>query len=247
MALLRRACIFLHFLDKDLFLLALSPSFPWPSMTTKGQERVAWWLRGRCSTLSVRAIVVLLLLLLLPSVANAFRLLPPSRVRSSGGLRATTNLGPSPVEPPISPFASHSIDTGFRGLFCSKCGETSNFKTTCVPAAAERAAAAARDEINRAVAAARDEKNCAAAAADAHALDLVKVNVTHTDTDTDTDVYATTTLLVACLTLVSLLLCSRGVAAWVKLVDTPLRRTAKDKLSTALVGVTFFLLGKCLR
>lgn len=212
-------------------------------MTTKGQERVAWWRRGSFSILSVRAIVVVLLLLLLPSVANAFRLLPPSRVRSSGGLRATTNLGPSPVDPPISPIASHSIDNGFRGLFCSKCGETRNFQTTCVPAAAERAAAAARDETSRAAAAARDETNRAAAPVDAHALKLVKVNATRTDTV----VKATTTLLVACLTLVSVLLCSREVAAWVKLVDTPLRRTAKDKVSTALVGVTCFLLGKCLR
>lgn len=37
------------------------------------------------------------------------------------------------------PTAPHSIVSGSHGLFCSKCGETENFKNTCEATAAEYA------------------------------------------------------------------------------------------------------------
>ena len=78
--------------------------------------------------------VVLASLLICPSLFHAF-LLPPR-----GGLRLTRRLMVDIVKTPTliaAPTVPHSVVSGSIGLFCSRCGETKDLMTTCVPAAAE--------------------------------------------------------------------------------------------------------------
>jgi hypothetical protein len=85
-----------------------------------------------------------------------------------------------PVEVLIAaPTASHTIVSGPRGLYCRKCGETKDFKTTCVPAAAECAAAFALELAKINATATENE----AQRASAHALEVAKINATATENE----------------------------------------------------------------
>jgi uncharacterized membrane protein YgdD (TMEM256/DUF423 family) len=100
-----------------------------------------------------------------------------------------------PVEVLIAaPTASHTIVSGPRGLYCRKCGETKDFKTTCVPAEAECAAAfalelakinatATENEAQRASAHALELVKINAKLNAAHALELVRINATATENE----------------------------------------------------------------
>ena len=128
--------------------------------------------RSRCCPFFLFA--SLLLLLLLPSVARAFLLLSSSR---RGGLRLTTRrFGlDNPGSPLTAPTASHSIvSRPFGGLYCRKCGETMNFKTNCGPTAAEKADAHTLELVKINATAMENEAQRAAA----HALELVKITAT---------------------------------------------------------------------
>ena len=114
-------------------------------------------------------------LLFCPSIVQAFHLLPSSR-----GLRLTRRFMVDPVEVLIAaPTASHTIVSGPRGLYCRKCGETKDFKTTCVPAAAECAAAFALELAKINATATENE----AQRASAHALEVAKINATATENE----------------------------------------------------------------
>jgi len=192
-------------------------------------------------------------LLLFPSVVCVFIYLP--RPSSRRGLRLTTRrFGlDNPTESPLTaPTASHSIASGlFGGLYCRKCGETKDFKTTCAPAAAEkaaeRAAAHAEKEAERAAVHAEKEAGRAAAHAEkeaeraaAHALELVKINA-KAKRDFGRNV---TLVLIGCLALSVVSFFSREVAGWVKISVVPLLNSTRERLIGLMGVVVGFVTGK---
>ena len=170
-------------------------------------------------------LVVYVSLLLLPSVDSfAFLLLPSSR----RGLRLTTRrFGlDNPSESPLTaPTASHSIvSRPFGGLYCRKCGERTDFKTNCAPAAAERAAAHAEKEAERAA---------------THALEIVKINAAAKESFARN----ATSVMIACLALAVVSFFSREVAAWVKTAIVPLLNSTREWLIGLASGAFGFLVG----
>ena len=168
-------------------------------------------------------------LLLLPSVDSfAFLLLPSSR----RGLRLTTRrFGlDNPSESPLTaPTASHSIvSRPFGGLYCRKCGEKTDFKTNCAPAAAEKAAAHAEKEAERAA---------------THALEIVKINAAAKESFARN----ATSVMIACLALAVVSFFSREVAWWVKASVVPLLNSAREKLLALIGGVVGFVTGQYFR
>ena len=203
-------------------------------------------------------LVVYVSLLLLPSVDSfAFLLLPSSR----RGLRLTMRrFGlDNPSESPLTaPTASHSIvSRPFGGLYCRKCGERTDFKTNCAPAAAEKAAAHAEMEAERAAAhaekeaeraAAHAEKEAERAAAHAemeaeraatHALEIVKINAAAKESFARN----ATSVMIACLALAVVSFFSREVAAWVKTAIVPLLNSTREWLIGLASGAFGFLVG----
>jgi hypothetical protein len=153
-----------------------------------------------------------------------------------------------------APTASHSIVSGPKGLFCCKCGETKNFKTTCAPAAAECAAAQALElvKINVQI-------------DSVHALELVKINATATENEAQrASAHAlelvriraaakenfarnATSVLIGCLALTVMSFFSREVAWWVKASVVPLLNSAREKLLVLIGGVVGFATGAYVR
>ena len=171
-------------------------------------------------------------LLLFPSVVRAFLLLPISR----RGLRLTTRrFGlDNPESPLTAPRASHSIvSKPFGGLYCSRCGETMNFKTNCAPAAAEKADARSTTHA---------ENEAQRAAAHALELELVKINAA-----AKRDFWRNvTSVLIGCLALAVVSIFSREVAGWVK--TTILNSTRERQRLIGLTGgVIGFLVGVIFR
>jgi len=191
-------------------------------------------------------------LLLFPSVVRAFLLLPISR----RGLRLTTRrFGlDNPESPLTAPRASHSIvSKPFGGLYCSRCGETMNFKTNCAPAAAEKADARstthAETEAKRAAAHALEfelvkidatAKINEAQRAAVHALELVKINAA-----AKRDFWRNvTSVLIGCLALAVVSIFSREVAGW---VETTIANSTRERLIGLTGGVIGFLVGVIFR
>jgi hypothetical protein len=177
-------------------------------------------------------------LLLFPSVVRAFLLLPSSR----RGLRLTTRrFGlDNPESPLTAPTASHSIvSRPFGGLYCSRCGETMNFKTNCAPAAAEKADAHALELIKINAAAKEIEAKRAAA----HALELIKINAA-AKRDFGRNV---TSVLIGCLALAVVSFFSREVAGWVKTTVVPLLNSTGERLIGLMGGVIGFVIGVIFR
>jgi hypothetical protein len=211
-------------------------------------------------------------LLFCPSIVQAFHLLPSSR-----GLRLTRRFMVDPVEVLIAAStASHTIVSGPRGLYCRKCGETRDFKTTCVPAAAECAAAfalelakinatATENEAQRASAHALEVAKINATAteneaqrASAHALELVKINaklnaahalelVRIKAAAKENFARNATSVLIGCLALAVVSFFSREVAWWVKASVVPLLNSAREKLLALIGGVVGFVTGQYFR
>jgi hypothetical protein len=160
-----------------------------------------------------------------------------------------------------APTASHSIVSGPKGLFCCKCGETKNFKTTCAPAAAECAAAQALELVKINATATENE----AQRASAHALELVKINATATENEAQrASAHAlelvriraaakenfarnATSVLIGCLALTVMSFFSREVAWWVKASVVPLLNSAREKLLVLIGGVVGFATGAYVR
>jgi hypothetical protein len=189
-------------------------------------------------------------LLFCHSIVGAFHLLQSSR-----GLRSTRRLMVDPIKVlTAAPTASHSIVSGPKGLFCCKCGETKNFKTTCAPAAAECAAAQALElvKINVQI-------------DSVHALELVKINATATENEAQrASAHAlelvriraaakenfarnATSVLIGCLALTVMSFFSREVAWWVKASVVPLLNSAREKLLVLIGGVVGFATGAYVR
>jgi hypothetical protein len=157
-------------------------------------------------------------LLLFPSVVCVFIYLP--RPSSRRGLRLTTRrFGlDNPESPLTAPTASHSIvSRPFGGLYCSRCGETMNFKTNCAPAAAEKAAA--------------------------HALELIKIKAA-AKRDFGRNV---TSVLIGCLALAVVSFFSREVAGWVKTTVVPQLNSTGERLIGLMGGVIGFVIGVIFR
>ena len=189
-------------------------------------------------------------LLFCPSIVQAFHLLPSSR-----GLRLTRRFMVDPVEVLIAaPTASHTIVSGPRGLYCRKCGETKDFKTTCVPAAAECAAAFALELAKINATATENE----AQRASSHALELVKINaklnaahalelVRIKAAAKENFARNATSVLIGCLALAVVSFFSREVAWWVKASVVPLLNSAREKLLALIGGVVGFVTGQYFR
>lgn len=174
-------------------------------------------------------------LLFCPSIVQAFHLLPSSR-----GLRLTRRFMVDPVEVLIAaPTASHTIVSGPRGLYCRKCGETKDFKTTCVPAAAECAAAFALELAKINATATENE----AQRASAHALELVRIKAAAKENFARN----ATSVLIGCLALAVVSFFSREVAWWVKASVVPLLNSAREKLLALIGGVVGFVTGQYFR
>jgi hypothetical protein len=182
-----------------------------------------------------------------------------------------------PVEVLIAaPTASHTIVSGPRGLYCRKCGETKDFKTTCVPAAAECAAAfalelakinatATENEAQRASAHALELVKINAKLNAAHALELVRINATATENEAqrasshalelvrikaaakENFARNATSVLIGCLALAVVSFFSREVAWWVKASVVPLLNSAREKLLALIGGVVGFVTGQYFR
>jgi hypothetical protein len=177
---------------------------------------------------------------------RAFGLLPSSR----RGLRLTTRrFGLDNTESPLTaPTASHSIVSGpFGGLYCRKCGETMNFKTNCVPTAAEKTDANALELLKITAAAKENEVKITATAketeaqrAAAHALELVKIAATAKENAKRN----ATSVLIGCLYLAVACFFSREVAGWVKTAVVPLLNSTRERLIGLMGGVVGFVAGK---
>jgi len=166
---------------------------------------------------------------------RAFGLLPSSR----RGLRLTTRrFGLDNTESPLTaPTASHSIVSGrFGGLYCRKCGETMNFKTNCVPTAAEKTDANALELLKITATANENEAQRAAA----HALELVKITATAKENAKRN----ATSVLIGCLYLAVACFFSREVAGWVKTAVVPLLNSTRERLIGLMGGVVGFVAGK---
>jgi hypothetical protein len=160
-----------------------------------------------------------------------------------------------PVEVLIAaPTASHTIVSGPRGLYCRKCGETKDFKTTCVPAAAECAAAFALELAKINATATENE----AQRASSHALELVKINaklnaahalelVRIKAAAKENFARNATSVLIGCLALAVVSFFSREVAWWVKASVVPLLNSAREKLLALIGGVVGFVTGQYFR
>jgi hypothetical protein len=157
--------------------------------------------------------------------------------------------------------ASHTIVSGPRGIYCRKCGETKDFKTTCVPAAAECAAAFALELAKINATATENE----AQRASAHALEVAKINATATENEAQrASAHAlelvkikaaakenfarnATSVLIGCLALAVVSFFSREVAWWVKASVVPLLNSAREKLLALIGGVVGFVTGQYFR
>ena len=159
----------------------------------------------------------LLLLWLLVDPLIAYALFLPIR-----GLRSTRlgvmrrelrdlEGGEAQVTPPNCT-ASHKIARSFLGLYCSSYGETRNFKTTCLPAAAEHEAATALELLKINAASKESQAQREAVAKNIRSQNLTVV------------IFCAFTLFVSCFA-------SRELASWVTKTVVP-QRTALGRNST---------------
>jgi len=147
------------------------------------------------------------------------------------------------------PTAPHSIVSGSHGLFCSKCGETKNFKNTCEATAAEYAETHAL-ELSRIKAAEKENEAT-------HALELARIKAAEKENET---IYAlelarikalakadfarnATSIFIACLTLAVVSFFSREVGWWVKATVIPLLNSTREKLLLTTGGLVGFVAG----
>jgi hypothetical protein len=201
----------------------------------------------------------LLLLCLLEHPSIAFVSLLPIRGLRSTRLGVTRrgfrDLEGGKAQVPLNCTASHKIARSFLGMYCSSCGETSNFKTTCLPAAAEHEAAGAL-ELLKINAAAKESHalellKINAAAKESHALELLKINAAAKESQAQREAVAKNirsqnlTVLVFCVfTLFVSYFASREVASWITKTVVPQLNGARQKLYSAVGAVLGFLIGR---
>lgn len=129
---------------------------------------------------------------------------------------------PTPIAAPTVP---HSVVSGSIGLFCSRCGETKDLMTTCVPAAAERAAIQGFEmaKINA-----------------AHAFEMAKINVRMKAEAKTNFGKCVTAVLIVCLSSAILRIIARDVDRLVRAASVVPVLNSSIKQIVALMG---FLVG----